>query len=232
MTPPGSERVFVCGASGSGKTEFLRTRFLPRSPRLLIVDQTGEWPDKEPEAPVYMGFEETLGGLKGLASQPKWRAICYLEPEEVMRLSEEVLLPPGKISQGYSYSVGGMGLLLDEVDSLVPIANAPLPLRSLWRRSRHGGLTVFAATQRPGNVSKEVTSQCRWLGVLRQHEARDVLYLASVIDRGLMKWVLPELGRREYSVFLWDNVNRQGYLFDRDGNLLRTSRPAQQDLGL
>lgn len=232
MSVPASDRVFVCGASGSGKTVFLERRFLPRAPRLLIVDQTGEWQEKMPKAPVYLGFEETLQGLRGLARTKEWRAITYLEPEEVMRLSEEVLLPPGRIAKGYSYSVGGMAILLDEVDTLVPISNAPLPLRSLWRRSRHGGLTVFAATQRPGNVSKEVTSQCRWLAVLRQHEARDVLYLASVIDRGLIKAMIPELGRVPHSVFLWDNTNRVGYLLDKNGKLLRNSRPPQQGLGL
>lgn len=229
-----SERVFACGVTGSGKTEFLARRFLPRAPRLLIVDQTGEWADREKYAPYCFGYEDTVSVLGEHAGKDRWRIICSVTPAEVSQLATRMLVPSPRPRDGFAASVGGMAVLLDEVDILTPNGRAPAELTHLWRRGRHVGLSVYAATQRPANVSKEVTAQCRWICVLRQHEVRDIKYLSDLIGADVIGHVMPVVNRVPYSVLLWDSQLRAGYILDKNGHVRGTARPAgwkpQQDL--
>lgn len=236
MHPAPSERVFCCGVTGSGKTEFLARAFLPRARRLLLVDQTGEWIEREgPQAHVVYGYDQTAEALGDLARRDSWRLVCSLEPEEVETLTVRLLVPVPNPRAGYAANIGGMAVFLDEVDHLTPNAYCPIGLRHLWRRGRHVGLSVYAATQRPANVSKEVTSMCRWLAVLRTHEVNDLIYLRQVIGASVVDRVMPKINRTEFTVFLWDNMKRQGLILDRDQRIIErvsTNLPQQQGLGL
>jgi hypothetical protein len=186
------------------------------------VDQTGEWTKHEPgERPIdpeniSYDLDGTLINLARVAEDTDWRLVAYLEPEEVSYLTEEILLPVPRIQEGYAAKVGGMGIYLDEVDVLCPNGQSPSAIRHLWRRGRHAGLSVYSATQRPANVSKEVTSQCRWLVIFKQHEQRDVDYLRGIIGRDLADRALMHAQRVPWGSFLYDTERRRGFFLDKD----------------
>jgi hypothetical protein len=220
---PPSERVTAAGATESGKTEFLRRHFLGmgRAPRLLIVDRTGEWFEREPMAPSAVGLQQTVRLLDEYSTRTRWRIITSLGNEEVQTLGARLVGIPD-IHAGYSYNVGGMGLVVSEVDLLVPLANAPEELRSLWRRGSHAGLSIFADTQRLSNVSKEVTSQCGWLVFLRLDEPADVAYMRSLLGSAMTPSVVAWIQGQRYAAALFNKRRRECHLLKPDGTLART----------
>lgn len=215
-----SERVTACGQTESGKTEFLRRHFISRMPRVLIVDRTGEWFAREPSAPSAVGLHDTVRQLDDYASKARWRIIVSLSNEEILQLAKALVGIPD-IRAGYSFNVSGMAVVLSEVDLLVPMANAPEELRSLWRRGSHAGLSIYADTQRPSNVSKEVTSQCNWLAFLALYEPNDVKYMRDALGTGMFTRAL-EWTRRRYHAVLFDNRRRVCHLVDQHGSVRDT----------
>lgn len=195
-----SVRGCVVGRSGSGKTVWLWRRWIALAPRVVIVDQTGEWKEKEPHARFAFGLQDTLRALREMVGRSHFRVVCSLDPEEVLALSR-VLIPSPDIYSSPVIAMGGFLLYLDEVDMIVPI-NAPVEARSIYRRSRHAQLSVLSATQAISNVSKEVTRQCDFIGILAVHEPADVEYLRSLLGddntREALAWA-----NQPHHVALW-----------------------------
>lgn len=183
-------RVIACGRTLSGKTEWLYRRYLSMEPRLLIVDTIGEWSTSRhvEGAITTSGTADTLAALRDLAEigLTEWVIIADLDRDELVALMER--LAPRRIGDSPVPALGGMAIYLDEVDLLVPVQDARLA--GLWRRGRHIGLSVYAATQRPASVSKEVSAMVDVYAVLALDEVRDVDYLRqrfgrSATDAGL-----------------------------------------------
>lgn len=183
-------RVLAVGMTQSGKTEWLWRRYLRHSPRVLIVDTIGEWGLKvnrgELSAVPVSGVEETLAAMRALAYEPRWTIVADLDREEVAMIGN--ILVPRRIADSPVPGLGGIAIYLDEVDILIPQGDSRLA--GLFRRGRHVSLSVFAATQRPASVNKEVSAMVDVYGVLRLSEVRDIQYLRqrfgrSVADRGL-----------------------------------------------
>jgi len=223
MARPNSERATVAGQTESGKTEFLRRHFLAggRTPRLLVIDRTGEWFARETGAPSALGLADTVRLLDEFAPKTRWRIIASLSNDEVQKLGA-VLVGLPDVRKGYAFNVGGMGLVLSEVDLLVPFANATEELRSLWRRGSHAGLSIYADTQRPSNVSKEVTSQCRWLVFLALYEPNDVKYLRDQLGLSMFPKALKWIQGTRYAAALFDQRRRVCHLIDSNGSIRET----------
>lgn len=179
--PPSSRRVAVFGATGSGKTRWLQSIYWPVSPRLVIVDQTGEWMSQADAigAQRCENYAELMDALARNSYSARFRIVCELYPDDVEALGRKLVPVPG-IDRSPVRALGGMTLMLDEVDRVVS-AGYVGSLRDIWRRGRHAGLNVLAASQRPCNVSKEVTSNSDVIAILRLHEPNDVAYLADAL---------------------------------------------------
>jgi len=223
----GSQRVFATGITGGGKTDFLRRYFLRHQPRLLILDNTGEWPRKlEGCRGPYHGLDATYRALRAVAGRRTWRVIATLSNEELAELTVRLLVPVPDIERGYAFAVGGMGLVVDEVDLVVPGTQGSAELRNLWQRGRHARLSVYAATQRPSGVSKLVTSMCEWLVMLRLAELRDVAYMEQRLGGELYAWAARHVFTQPYGALLYHVHRRTGWLIDKDGRMLDTKTPA------
>lgn len=179
-----SIRVLAAGMTESGKTEWLWRRYLRHAPRLLIVDTIGEWatsrrrslPD---DTRFTVGVDETVAALHDVATVDRWLIVADLERDELVELAD--ILAPRRIEDSPVPGLGGMGVYLDEVDLLVPLADNRLA--SLWRRGRHVHLSVYAATQRLGNLNKEVSAMVGVVGIFRLDEVNDVQYLQQRFGR-------------------------------------------------
>jgi hypothetical protein len=192
-----------------------------RAPRLLIVDRTGEWFEREPGAPSTVGLPATVRALDEYATKPRWRIIASLSNEEVETLGGALVGVPD-IRKGYAYNVGGMGIVLSEVETLVPITGASEELRSLWRRGSHAGLSIYADAQRVSNLSKEVTSQCRWLVFLALYELADVDYVRKELGRNMAPGVISWIQATRYAAALFDRRRRACHLIDPSGKIRQT----------
>lgn len=186
--PAPSVRAFITGNSGRGKTTLSNRLYLAKMPRVIILDMTGEWEGKV-DASTY-SLAELVQVVRNLARERgRWRVALALDPNELEALVQW-LVPVPEVKRSPILSVGGAALLVDEVDLLAPPGTASTPIRTLYRRSRHVGLTVVSTTQRPANVSREVSAQSNHAVALTLNENRDVEYISR-----LMRWDIAAADR-------------------------------------
>lgn len=183
-------RVIATGRTMSGKTEWIWRRYLRHVPRLLIVDTIGEWSSTRAasleHARHVTGVQATLQALHDAAEFRSWCIVADLDRDETVQVAD--ILAPRRITDSPVPALGGMAIYLDEVDLMVPLGDSRLA--GLWRRGRHVGLSVYAATQRPASVNKEVSAMVDVYALLPLDEVRDVAYLRQrfgrdMVDRGL-----------------------------------------------
>lgn len=177
-------RVIAAGRTLSGKTEWLWRRYLRRHRRLLIVDTIGEWSTSRSAGEDVIhasGAEDVRAALADVAvmSPHEWTIVADVDREELVTLTD--LIAPRRIDASPVPALGGLAIYIDEVDLMVPVADNRLA--GLWRRGRHIGISVYAATQRPASVSKEVSAMVDIYGVLALDEVRDVEYLRQRFGR-------------------------------------------------
>ena len=180
-------RAFVTGNSGSGKTTTAWKLYLAKFPRCLILDQTGEWYGR---CDVYTSTLGTaVDAIRKLAPRTRWRVAYTLDDDRFPELVQW-LIPVPNVYASPILMCGGAVLLVDEVDLLAPAGFASIEVRTLYRRSRHVGLSIVSATQRPANVSREVSAQSTQIVAHYLSEPRDRDYMQDV-----MRWTPEQLAR-------------------------------------
>lgn len=195
MNPPPTLRAFLAGSSGTGKSRGAWTHYLAPFPRRLLIDLTGEW-----EAPKPWGYPgadlvvydagELAHALKKLAPRGRWTISCSVGIDQLAELVA-YLLPIPDLSQSPIRTVGGAVLLVDEVDLVAPPRSLREEVRTLWRRSRHVGLSIVATTQRPEAVSREVSAQSHHALCLKLVEPSGIAYMQNLMGTrldGLEAW--------------------------------------------
>jgi hypothetical protein len=180
--PPETVRVFIAGVSGSGKSTAAWTLYLSRYPRRILLDQTGEWADRADH--VVTSVPELSWAIKKLAPKGRWTISVETDLDALPELVT-YLIPMPDISRSPIRTVGGAVLLVDEVDLIAPPQTARQEVRTLFRRSRHAGLSIVATTQRPENVSREVSAQSQQVLCLHLVEPRGLVYMADLMQTDL-----------------------------------------------
>lgn len=188
--PPPTLRAFIAGVSGSGKSVAAWKLYLSRYPRRILLDQTGEWAAPKPEA-GYPGPDLTVQtipqlswAIKHLSSKGRWTISVEADLDSLPELVAYVI-PVPDISKSPIRLCHGAVLLVDEVDLVAPPQTARQEVRTLFRRSRHAGLSVVATTQRPENVSREVSAQSQHVLCLHLVEPRGLDYMADLMQTDL-----------------------------------------------
>lgn len=172
--------AFVTGKRGSGKSHELN-RLAQKFPRRLVLDFLGEHEGAIPGAVEAWTFGDTLSALQRVQKLPRWTVVSSMDERYVPQLLE-VLAPSFRGgAPGYSKSVGGMVLELGECDTVWPNGGSSPEARGVVKRGRHHWLSILAATQRPAETDRIITSQADIICSFRQHEPRDLAYLSAVM---------------------------------------------------
>lgn len=183
MTPPATLRAFLAGNSGSGKSVRAWSLYLSAFPRRLLLDLTGEWSDRADQ--VTDTVAGTVDAIRALAGRGRWTVAAGLDASQLPELVDW-LMPVPQLHASPILAMGGAVILVDEVDLLAPPGTSKEAVRTLYRRSRHVGLSVVSTTQRPANVSREVSAQSTQAVALHLSEPLDVDYMGE-----LMRWDRP-----------------------------------------
>ena len=174
-----SKKIFIAGASGSGKSYTAREQYLRHFPRRIYVDFIGEY-DQDVEVTVY-SVQELDTYVRDHWNRGRW-SVAIVPDDDLDGLVEWAVPLPQLEERSVTRAAGGVAMLFDEVDTYAgPGASRRLPIRTLWRRARHAALTIVATTQRPANVSKEVTSQSNHVLCLQLTEWDDIDYMERAI---------------------------------------------------
>ncbi len=230
-----TQRIFIAGNSGTGKSTLAYKRFLSKQPRRIIIDLTGEWTDAARRvipAEVVDEKTHTVAELAVCVSQiahrGKWtialsRDMDAADVEALVRW----LLPVPQLERSPIRAVNGAVLLVDEVDLIAPMGPPTRPIRTLYRRSRHVGLSIVSTTQRPANVCREVSAQSTQAIALHLSEPRDQKYMVD-----LMNWPPESLAhwrrwtRQHPHGCYWKDLTTGEARWMDDSGALYPARPA------
>lgn len=221
-----SDRVFACGDTGTGKSFFLSRQVLPKYPRVIILDVTGEmWENRRTigDGALCETAGDVARTIAKLAGRPSWRIYAALSKGETYRLAA-LLTPEERIatSPSLSRAVGGLALYCDELETLAA-HSAPEVINGLWNRGRHVGLTVVGATQYPASVKPLVRGASRLFVVGQLSDPNAVAYLSRA---GFPDEVLQWIGALEFQhLVLFDKRTRCGWRLDRAHRAIASFRP-------
>jgi hypothetical protein len=202
-------RVFVTGQSGTGKTTVAWQRYLSRHTHRIIWDVTGEWtygwgPSKTLPDGVASSGAELLDVMEQCGELDAWTISIEADGSQDQFSDVIAALCPADLQKSPIARMGGAIMLLDECDTIAASGPAPRPVRTLFRRSRHLGLSLVSATQRPPAVSREVTAQSSHCLAFHLMEPRDRDYLADFLR------LLPAQSQKWAE---WTLRHRHGYLY-------------------
>lgn len=221
IKPPASTRVFIAGMSGAGKSTAAWRLYLEHFPRRILLDQTGEWAEHA-DVVVY-SVPEFSWALRKYAPVGRWTISLELMPEDLPDLVD-YLIPVPNLEDSPIRTCQGAVMLADEVDLIAPPKTATREIRTLYRRSRHIGLSVVSTSTRPENVSKEVTAQCQQILCLQLQEPAAYDYMSSAMHVDLRQ-ALPAWTARHPHGGLWREVLTGRVLWLTESGALVASAP-------
>lgn len=197
-----TERVFVCGQTGSGKSQYVRHMLgHPSHGRTLVIDPVGDYRADTKHFTVGGALQEIRDHI--YRGRQRWQVVASLERSDMATLVE-ALVPSRDVYSSFVRALpGGLTVVLEEVDIITPRGQGGEKLAGLFRRGRHVGLSAIAVTQRPSNVSKEVVAQAERVVAYRLSDPADLAYLAqrcsaAAVATGRAAWRTP------HTAVVWD----------------------------
>lgn len=225
MAAPATLRVFIAGSSGSGKSTAAWRFYLQMFPRRILLDFTGEW-SQHADAVVF-DVQELSMQMRKLAPRGKWTISAALDGDDQLEELVDYLIPVPHLEKSPIRQLGGAVLLVDEVDLIAPPRSMRQEVRTLWRRSRHVGLSIVATTQRPEAVSREVSAQSQQVMCLQLVEPAALEYMADLMRVDLSG--LPAWWRTNPHGGLWrDVMTGRSLWLSEDGKFRAPSAPTRE----
>lgn len=225
------EITLVVGRTGSGKTRLISKVFGPRHARRITIDSVGEGAALYPGAVEVFGLVPVLETLAAFADGDvdTWHIVAVLSPMETAALMRELVpvYAPGVAS--LARDLGGLCVECSEVDVYLPVSGSNADIGAAWTnalaRGRHVGCSVLAATQRPHQVARIMSSQASRVVAFATHEPRDVKWLkdtggrqfAAIAQGGLKPFESVHYLADSSKVELWDREYVRRQRFDAHG---------------
>jgi hypothetical protein len=235
MSAPATIRVFIAGMSGAGKSTAAWRLYLSRFPRRILLDLTGEWSDPNRFPAGYPGADYTVAtvpelswAIHKLAPTGRWTIVLELGVEDLPELVD-YLLPIPRLELSPIYQCGGAVMLCDEVDLIAPPHTLRQEVRTLYRRSRHIGLSLISTTTRPEAVSREVSAQSTQVLCLSLVEPNALDYMEDLMGReleiGLPSWTRGN----PHGGLWWERATGRTAWLTESGRLVAPAAPAEAE---
>lgn len=156
--------VAVLGASGSGKSTFIKRTISRGHPRLLIWDPMVEY-----EGQYVDGLGDLLAGLK----LKRFRLVFRPTSDPARRAQQFDLFCRAALA------AGNLTLVVEELRFVTTPSRAPLGWAQACLTGRHKGLRVIGASQRPASIDKDFLGNCTAIRTGRLAYPEDVKAVAK-----------------------------------------------------
>lgn len=171
--------VAVLGASGSGKSTYIKQQIRKGKPkRLIVFDPMGEYGD----------LATPVSTLQAVAAAAKKKAFAMaFRPDAGKAVAQFDLLCR------IAYTAGDCWLVVDELAMVTKPGSAPPSWADCSMRGRHQGLTVIGASQRPASIDKHFFGNATIVRTGRLNFAADIKTIANVlhVDPGEISQLKP-----------------------------------------
>ncbi len=183
MTIHTTDRVFVVGTTGAGKTTLARRLFESMPPPRLLVD---------PKAEVSTAYAVTFSDPTRIPEGPVARFV----PADPSDLDIYDRLYKGL------FVAGPRSVWLDEARIAAPATRCPDGITTLITQGRSRGIGHIAATQRPVHVARELISESEHLIVFRTGHPADLDVVAGIAGMAPREFA-TQLARCPRYGFVW-----------------------------
>lgn len=158
----------VLGASGSGKSTFVKREISRGHPRLLIWDPMSEYEG---------ALADSLAAMLAALGKPKFRIVFRPDPDPVKRAKQFDLVCRAALA------AGNMTLVVEELRFVTSPSRAPMGWAQVCLTGRHKGLKVYGLSQRPASIDKDFLGNCTRIRTGRLVYRQDVRAVADVIGQ-------------------------------------------------
>lgn len=166
--------VAVIGASGTGKSSFIKGKLLRRYKRLLVwspLEKTDNYAD-------FCGGRVVTGKITELVAAIKAgdKAIVYVptgDGKEVKRQFD--------LFCRIAWELVGCTVLVEELSRVTMASWSPPAWRNLSTAGRHQGLTIIGTSQRPASIDKDFLGNCSEIRCYRVNYDNDAKVMADAL---------------------------------------------------
>lgn len=178
--------ITVLGQKGYGKTTFLKKILIPEYERVIILDTMHEYHDL-PGSVVSESGIETVEIMEMFSENEKGQYIIVQQSNfsEYNKILDVIT------------DFRDITLVIDEVDKFAEPNSIHPSLKELYNTARHYEIDLIAASRRPNQVNRIITSQTDLFIIFHTHEPNDLVYYKNFISRQVIEPV-KSLGRFEY----------------------------------
>lgn len=156
----------VMGASGSGKSTFIKREISRGHPRLLIWDMLGEY-----DGAVCAKVAEVLSAIR----EKKFRVVFRPSNDPKVRAQQFDLVCRAALA------AGNLSFVVEELRFVTTPSRAPLGWAQVCLTGRHKGLKVYGLSQRPASIDKDFLGNCTQIRTGRLAYAADVKAVAAAV---------------------------------------------------
>lgn len=195
-----NDRVFVCGATGSGKTVFVKTALLHLYNRVIFQDHKLENNDLLSKGFVLVNTTNQV--LEQMAANPLFK-ILY----QPLSNNEQGYLDDFNRLCEIVYKTGNCALIVDEAGYYTTAHSIEHYHREIMTRGRSRGVGIVNLTQRPMWINNLLISEAQHLFVFVLNLDKDIQKLKGVLpkDMHVELYDLPEF----YFIYAGTNRIRQ-----------------------
>ena len=171
----------------SGKSYYIKHNLLKKYQNKIIFD-----------------FEDEYSSY-GIKVTSPYEAINLLHTKTLAQVNYSIVLAFNHVSDYYIFLQGldnyrDFTVVLDESYRLMATNRENEIMLNFYAAGRHRNICLIAASQRPAQISKLVTSQSNKIIFFRLHEPNDLKYVRSLAGKDFMKTV-ASLGRTKHIIY-------------------------------
>jgi ABC-type dipeptide/oligopeptide/nickel transport system ATPase component len=165
--------VGVIGASGSGKSRWLKDGLRRMQPaRLLIWDPQDEYGEFGEVVTDTRDLVERMGEM---ATDEGFR-IVYRPGDDMSTYKWKF-----ELFCNIAYQIPRLCLVVEEVADVTSASYAPPAWSRLSRKGRHRAMTMFAVTQRPAVIDKTFLGNCTLIHCCRLNDKNDIAVMSATL---------------------------------------------------
>lgn len=186
--------VAVMGASGSGKSTYIKQTLAKAKPaRLLVWDPMAEYAHLGQVAPSLSHLVQALAaaGRKG-----RFAWVFQPAPDEKTRARQF------NVFCGVAMAAGNLTLVVEELRFVTTPSRAPVGWAQVTMTGRHKGLRVLGASQRPASIDKDFLGNATLIRTGRLAYPEDVRAVSKAMQ-------VPEARIAELKPLEWIEKNMQ-----------------------